>query len=88
MDELTEYDTDKIAETVLALLAMTIHDENEFGCRTWKNHDWSIMNRLHENGYISDPQTKYKSVTMTPDGMQRSRELFERMFRKRDITMG
>lgn len=44
------------------------------------------LNRLHENGYISDPQTKYQSVTMTPYGMQRFRELFDQMFRKRDIT--
>lgn len=86
MDDLNEYDTDKITETVLALLTLTMHGENEFGCRVWKNHDWTVLNRLHENGYISDPQTKYKSVTMTPDGIQRSRELFDQMFRKQDTT--
>lgn len=62
MENAIEHDDDKIADTVLALLTLTMHDENEFGCRTWKNYDWSVLDRLHEAGYISDPKTKHKWV--------------------------
>ena len=83
-----EYDGDKIADTVLALLALTIHDESEFGCRAWKNHDWSVLDRLHNRGFIGDPKNKAKSVVLTPVGKQRARELFDELFAKPDRTMG
>jgi len=38
------------------------------------------MDRLHAKGYISDPQSKAKSVVLTEEGERRSRELFERHF--------
>ena len=75
-----EYDLEKIENTVLALLSLTIHDESEFGCRAWKNIDWSVLDRLHERGFIDDPKNKNKSVWLTPDGMRRSRELFDEIF--------
>jgi hypothetical protein len=81
-----EYDHDLIADTVLALLTLTLHDESEFGCRAWKNLDWSTLDRLHELGYIDDPKSKAKSVVLTPEGMRRSRELFDKLFAKRDKT--
>lgn len=77
-----EYDDDKIADTVLALLTLTMHDESEFGCRAWKGYDWSVMNRLYERGYIDDPRNRNKSVHLTPTGMQRSQELFDEFFGK------
>ncbi|HLE56999.1 MAG TPA: DUF6429 family protein, partial [Rhodothermia bacterium] len=49
------HDTDKIDRTVLALLSLTLHDVNQFGGRAWKGHDWAVMSRLHEKGWISDP---------------------------------
>lgn len=75
-----EYDDDKIADTVLALLTLTMHDESEHGCRAWKGHDFSVMERLFERGYIEDPRNKNKSVWLTPDGMQRARALFDELF--------
>lgn len=36
-------DLDKIDDTVLALLSLTLHD----GCRAWKGFDWDTMDRLH-----------------------------------------
>jgi hypothetical protein len=81
-----EYDDEKIADAVLALLTLTMHDESEFGCRAWKSHDWSIMDRLHERGFIDDPKNKNKSVWLTRAGMQRSRELFHELFAKHDRT--
>ncbi len=79
-----DHDADKIDETVLALLWLTVHDEGEYGARAWKGHDWGTMNRLHEQGLISDPRSKAKSVLLTPEGLAKSRQLFERMFAKDD----
>jgi hypothetical protein len=51
-----ECDTDKVDETVLALLFLTMFDEDQDGASAWKGHDWEAMDRLHAKGYISDPQ--------------------------------
>ncbi|HWF96953.1 MAG TPA: DUF6429 family protein [Xanthobacteraceae bacterium] len=71
-------DTDRIDETVLALLYLGLHDQY----RAWKGFDWDAMNRLHEKGMIQSPVNKAKSVVFTTDGLLRSRELFDKMFRK------
>ena len=75
-----QYDTDKVDDTVLALLALTVHDEHEWGARAWKGHDWDVLNRLHEKGFISNPVSKAKSVALTPEGLAKSRALFEQLF--------
>jgi len=75
-----EYDRDKVDEMVLALLWLTAFDEDQFGARTWKSHDWDALDRLHAKGYISDPKSKAKSVVLSVEGFERSRELFERHF--------
>jgi hypothetical protein len=70
--------TDKIDDAVLALLYLTLHDNN----RAWKGFDWEAMNRLHEKGMIRDPVGKVKSVVLTEEGLRRSKQLFEAMFTK------
>ena len=40
-----EYDQDKVDETVLALLFLTMFDEDQYGARAWKWHDWDAMDR-------------------------------------------
>ena len=75
-----EYDKDKVDEMVLALLWLTAFDEDQFGTRAWKSHDWGTLDRLHEKGYISDPKSKAKSVVLSVEGSERSRKLFERHF--------
>ena len=77
-----DYDTDKVDDAVLALLALTIHEESEFGARSWKGHDWDVLNRLYDKGLIGDPASKAKSVVLTPEGLAQSRKLFERLFAK------
>ena len=78
------YDEDKIDEYTLALLYLVTHQRQEgLGARTWKGFDWNTMNRLHEKGYISNPIGKAKSVGMTEESFQRSKELFERYFQKK-----
>ena len=74
-------DEDKIDDVVLALLQLTAHGD-KYVTRAWKGHDWDVMERLHEKGWISDPKGKAKSVVFTEEGLQRSRELFESMFQK------
>jgi hypothetical protein len=73
-----EYDWDKVDDATLALLWLVRHDE----WRAWKGFDWEAMNRLFEKGYISDPRGKAKSVVFTEEGLQRSEELFQRLFGK------
>jgi hypothetical protein len=77
-DQRMEYDEDKVDEMVLALLFLTLHDDY----RAWKGHDWEAMGRLHKKGMIGDPVGKAKSVVLTDEGLQRSRELFIKHFGK------
>lgn len=74
-----DIDEEKIEETVLALLQLTLHD----GYRAWKGYDWAVMDRLFEKGYIADPRGKAKSVCLTEEGLRRSEDLFERFFSKK-----
>ena len=68
-------DTDRIDDAVLALLHLTLHDQN----RAWKGFDWDALGRLHQKGMIDDPANTSKSVVLTSDGLQRSTKLFEAM---------
>ena len=69
-------DLDKIDDTVLGLLWLTLHDEN----RAWKGFDWGALNRLHQKGLIADPVNKAKSVVLSEEGLRRAEELFKALF--------
>ncbi len=71
------YDRDKVDEMVLALLYLTTHDK---GTRAWKGMDWDAMDRLHDKGFIGNPKTNAKSVTLTEKGQRLSEEFFEKHF--------
>jgi hypothetical protein len=73
-----ELDTNKIDEAVLALLYLGLHD----GARAWKGFDWDAMNRLHDQGYISDPRSKAKSVVFTEAGLEHAEHLLGKLFGK------
>ena len=75
-----QLDTNKVDNAVLALLYLGLHD----AVRAWKGFDWNAMNRLHEQGYISDPRGKAKSVVFTEKGLERSKQLLEELFSQRD----
>ena len=64
-----EYDRDKVDEMVLALLWLTAFEADDFGARAWKSHDWDALDRLHEKGYISDPESEAKSVVLSGGGV-------------------
>ncbi|NIA07850.1 MAG: hypothetical protein GWP14_09515 [Actinobacteria bacterium] len=57
-----KFDIAAAAEMTLALMALGIHDETEFDgqktARTWKGFDWSVLDYLHEQGYIGDSVSK------------------------------
>ena len=69
-------DLDKIDDTVLALLWLTLHDEN----RAWKGFDWGALGRLHQKALIADPANKAKSVVLSDEGLRRAEELFNALF--------
>ena len=73
---MTDINTAKIDDAVLALLYLGLHE----GCRAWKGLDWDAMRRLHEKGYITDPVGKPKSVVFTEEGLRESRRLFRELF--------
>ena len=74
-----EIDNKKVDEMTLALLYLTTF-KDKYGLRAWKSHDWGVLDRLHESGYIHDPATKAKSVMLTEEGAERSKRLFEKHF--------
>jgi uncharacterized protein DUF6429 len=71
-----DYDQDKIDEVVLALMYLTLHDE----VRAWKSFDFTVLDRLHEKGFIRDPKNKARSVVLTEEGLAKSEALFEKHF--------
>jgi len=71
-------DTDKIDDVALAILSLTLH----YGEQVWKGVDWAITDRLHDKGLIEDPRRKAKSLTLTPEGIERARAVLEREFTK------
>ena len=73
-----ELDPKKIDNAVLALLYLGLHD----GARAWKGFDWEAMDRLHQEGYITDPHGKAKSVVFTEEGLERAKRLLEELFCK------
>ncbi|OLB28560.1 MAG: hypothetical protein DMG41_11430 [Acidobacteria bacterium] len=74
-----DIDAEKLQQVVLALLYL-----NSFGegteRRAWKSFPWSIMDSLHEKGYISDPANKNKSVWLSEKGAKLSEKLLEKLF--------
>lgn len=71
-----QLDTDRIDDTALAILAITLHDGN----RVWKGIDWQITDRLFKKGLIHDPKGKAKSLTLTREGLERAETVLRRDF--------
>lgn len=79
-----DYDKDKVDEAVLALLYLNAFRDDEI-TRTWKSFDWGAMDRLYQEGYISDPKSKAKSVVFSKDGLERAKSLFEKHFSRTNL---
>jgi hypothetical protein len=76
------YDIDLVDQTVLALLYLTSFRDEYESARAWKGHDWEVLNRLHQKGYIGIPASKAKSVAFTQEGYKEARALFKKLFSK------
>ena len=74
-----EIDPDKVDEAVIGLLYLTMFEASGV-TRAWKGHDWAVLNRLHEQGYLFDPRNKARSVILTDDGKKRAKETCMRLF--------
>lgn len=74
-----EYNQDKVDDMVLALLFLT-SSTNEFGTRAWKGLDIKILERLYKKGFVSDPGDKSPTLTLSKDGAERSKRMFEEYF--------
>lgn len=79
MDSRPDIDTDRIDEAVLALLWLNIRATGA----AWKGFDWTVMERLHARGLISDPVGKARSIEMTPEGRREAERLFRELFARR-----
>jgi uncharacterized protein DUF6429 len=69
-------DTKRIDDAVLALLYLTLHDQSQAST----SFAPEALQRLHESGMIGDPAENWDSIELTPDGLQRSKKLFNSMF--------
>lgn len=65
-----------LEDAVLALLAAYSSDNGN----AWKGFDFELMNRLHEQGFISDPVNRNKSIWLTAEGLGRGRQLAGQLF--------
>ncbi len=68
-------DTQKLCESALALLSLTLHDG-----RAWKGLDWNLMDLILEKGWITDPKSKAKSVVLTDEGERLAGEFLRKHF--------
>jgi hypothetical protein len=73
-----DYDKGKIDEAILALLGALEFDNG----RVWKRLNFGAMDRLYENGFISDPKGRAESVYLTEAGMRQAKALASRYFAK------
>jgi hypothetical protein len=67
------YDRYRADDLTLALMYLTLHDE----VRVWKGYSWDVLDHLFQQGLITDPRSKAKSVILTEEGLARSRALFQ-----------
>jgi hypothetical protein len=74
-------DWDKVDEMALALMHLTTFEEHG-EVRSWKGYDWGILIRMHERGWIGDPVSRAKAVSVSEQAQRLSRELFEKHFGK------
>jgi hypothetical protein len=73
-----ELDDDKIDDAVLALLML-----GASGSRAWKGLDLSVLARLHERGFISNPHDRSPTLVFTAEGLARAKRLRDELFGKR-----
>jgi len=48
-----DIDAEKLEQTILALFYLNSFDDKSGRKRAWKGFPWSVMDQLHEEGYIA-----------------------------------
>ncbi len=76
-----DIDTEKLAETALAILCLAAFQDGP-STRAWKGMDWDVMAMLFERGWIQDPKGKAKSVVVTDEGIAKAEQFLQRHFAK------
>ena len=76
-----EYNQEKVDDMVLALLYLT-SSTNKYGTRAWKGLDWQVLDRLYKKGFIGDPREKGPTMQLSEAGVDRSKQLFEEIFKQ------
>lgn len=74
-----DIDGEKFEQAVLAFCTLT-RGRKVRGDGRGRAFPWSVMDALHDQGYISDPATKNKWVWLSGDGTKLSEESFEKLF--------
>jgi hypothetical protein len=72
-----DYDLEKAGEFALAFLLLNAFPYKP-ATRAWKSIPWEVMDHLHEQGLISDPKTKAKSLILTEAGERAAKTMFEK----------
>lgn len=67
------FDRYRAGDLTLALMYITLHDE----FRVWKGYSWDVLDHLFQQGLITDPRSKAKSIILTEEGLARSHALFQ-----------
>lgn len=75
-----KYNKKRVEDAVLALLQLTATEGHEGSMVAWKNYSWDVTDALHQQGYLGDPKGKSKSLVLTKEGAERSRQLFQELF--------
>ena len=70
------YSDQKVEDAVLALLGYFATKEGQ----TWKRYEASVMESLHEKGFISDPRGRQESVFLTQEGLKLAQNLAKQLF--------
>jgi hypothetical protein len=71
----SHFDLDRAGDFVLALMHLDVHEGN----RAWKGYPWDVLDHLYQQGLISDPKRKAKSVALSEDGLLRATVAFDRL---------
>ena len=77
-------DLDKVDDAVLAILSLSIIDDEigeRPGIQAEDGFAYESLVRLHKKGYLAaEPHPPIHAIWLTPDGARRGRELFRKMF--------
>jgi Domain of unknown function (DUF6429) len=75
---LMNYDKDRAAEMVLALMYLTSSKDRSGVVRAWKGLPSEVAEYIFQKGYTSNPMDKTTSVWLTPEGARLSEVAFRK----------